>query len=91
MNCRTFVPWELVLYDIQDITVGNENGICLNEEYNSGSNMATIGQMKEYVEGQEDFKSCIKRVEQFFKANDIDEKVRVAVLLTVIRAPTCGN
>ena len=41
--------------------------------------MATIGQIKEYVEGQEDFECYIERVEQFFEANDIDEKKRVAV------------
>ena len=81
---------ELVLYDIQDITVGDKDGICLNEEYNFGSDMATIGQIKEYVEGQKDFERCIERVEQFFEANEIDEKKRVAVLLTVIGAPTYG-
>ena len=48
--------------------------------------MATIGQIKEYVEGQKNFE-C---VEQFFEANEIDEKKRVAVLLTVIGAPTYG-
>ena len=52
--------------------------------------MAAIGQIKEYVEGQEDFEYYIERVEQFFEANDIDEKKRVAVLLTVIGAPTYG-
>ena len=52
--------------------------------------MATIGQIKEYVEGQEDFECYIERVEQFFEANKIDEKKRVAVLLTVIGAPTYG-
>ena len=80
----------LVLYDIQDITVGNKDGICLNKEYNFGSDMATIGQIKEYVEGQEDFECYIERVEQFFEANEIDENKWVAVLLTVIGAPTYG-
>ena len=36
--------------------------------------MATIGQIKEYVDGQEDFECYIERVEQFFEANEIDEK-----------------
>ena len=79
-----------VLYDIQDITVGDEDGICLNEEYNFGSDMATIEQIKEYVEGQENFECYIKHVEQFFEANEIDEKKQVAMLLTVIGAPTYG-
>ena len=82
--------WELVLYDIQDITVGDEDGICLNEEYNFGSDMAIIGQIKEYVERHEDFECYIERVEHFFEANEIDEKKRVAVLLTVVGAPTYG-
>ena len=81
----------LVLYDIQDITVCYEDGICLNEEYNFGSDMATIGQIKEYVEGQEDFECYLERVEQFFEGNEIDEKKRVPVLLTVIVAPTYGR
>ena len=48
--------------------------------------MPGIGQIKEYVESQEDFECYIERVEQFFEANDIDEKKRVAVLLTVYRS-----
>ena len=53
--------------------------------------MATIGQIKEYVAGQEDFECYIERVEQFFElANEIDEKKQVAVLLTFIGAPTYG-
>ena len=52
--------------------------------------MATIGQIGEYVEGREEFQCYIERVEQFFEANDIAEEKQVAVLLTVIGAPTYG-
>ena len=48
--------------------------------------MATIGQIGEFVEGQEE--CYIERVEQFFKANEISEEKQVAVLLTVIGAST---
>ena len=50
--------------------------------------MATIGQIGEFVEGQEEFECYIERVEQFFKANEISEEKQVAVLLTVIGAST---
>ena len=50
--------------------------------------MATIGQIREFVEGQEEFECYIERVEQFFKANEISEEKQVAVLLTVIGAST---
>ena len=50
--------------------------------------MATIGQIGEYVESKEDFECYIERIEQFFEANQIAEGKQVAVLLTVIGAPT---
>ena len=50
--------------------------------------MATIGQIGEYVESKEEFECYIERIEQFFEANQIAEGKQVAVLLTVIGAPT---
>jgi len=50
--------------------------------------MSSYGKIQEYSEEGEDFESYIERVEQYFSANDIEDKKKVPIFLTVIGPKT---
>ena len=50
----------------------------------------TIGKLESYDESTEDWESYVERIEEYFKANDVDDEKKVPCLIATMGSKTYG-